>query len=360
MPGFAFDYLEGGCIDEIGLEKNRSDLQKVQLRSRLLAKREPVDTSTTIFGQTYKLPFGVAPVGLQGLMWPNAPEILAKTAKDHGIPFILSTVSSTSLERIAEITEGQAWFQLYNPTKSEVRDDMFDRLSSSGYSVLVVTVDVQTFGYRARDIVNGLSMPPKMTVKNIFQMLRSPSWLMQTIVNGKPEMKNLKPYFPKNVRGNQLAALMNETVMGRVDVEALKAIRDRWDGKMVIKGLINPADIEDAARIGVDGVILSNHGGRQLDYGESPIEALAMAESLSNKDLTIMMDSGVRSGSDIAAVLSCGADFTFLGRTFMYGTAALGNRGGDHTVNMLKQQLIQVMSQLCCRDVNSLREFRVQ
>lgn len=360
IPKFAFDYLEGGCHDEIGLQRNRQDIQAVQLRSRLLQKFDKSDMSVELFGHTYDAPFGMAPIGLQGLMWPKAPEILAKAAADLNIPYVLSTVSSASLESIAEISEGKAWYQLYNPTDKTIRENLLGRVKQAGYKVLVVTVDVPTFGYRPRDMKNGLAMPPKMTLSNIVQMLSCPKWLMATALAGKPEMQTLKPYMPKNMPTDQLAAFMNKTVMGRVDMEGLKPIRDFWQGPLVIKGLINQEDVATAIAIGADAVVMSNHGARQLDVGESPVTPLQKAVVKYGKDIKIFMDSGLRSGTNIAAALACGADFTFLGRPFVYGVGAIGNKGGIHTINCLKIQLEQVMNQLGCATVADFSKFLVK
>mgnify|MGYP000751878850 FL=1 len=360
MPSFAFDYLEGGCHDEIGLLRNREDIQAIQLRSQLLQPFEKSDMSVELFGEMYDAPFGIAPIGLQGLMWPKAPEILAKAALELNIPYVLSTVSSAKLETIAEISEGKAWYQLYNPTDSTIREDLLNRIKVAGYRVLVVTVDVPTFGYRPRDMKNGLAMPPKMTLSNILQMLRSPRWFYETALAGKPEMQTLKPYMPKGMPTDQLAAFMNKTVMGRVDIEGLKPIRDFWQGPLVIKGLINQEDVAAAISLGADAVVMSNHGARQLDVGESPVAPLQKAASKYAKDIKIFMDSGLRSGSNIASALASGADFTFLGRPFVYGVGALGKKGGVHTINCLKTQLEQVMNQLGCAEIKDLPQFLVK
>lgn len=359
IPKFAFDYLEGGCHEEIGLQRNRTEIQAIQLRSQLLKPFKGSDQRTELFGHIYNSPFGIAPIGLQGLMWPKAPEILAKAALELNIPYILSTVSSCSLERIAEISEGQAWFQLYNPSDSDIRANLLNRVVASGYKVLVVTVDVPTFGYRPRDMRNGLSMPPKMSVSNILQMLAKPRWLIETAIAGQPEMQTLKPYMPRNMPTDNLAAFMNKTVMGRVDIEGLKPIRDFWKGPLVIKGLINIEDVASAVELGADGVIMSNHGARQLDVGESPVQPLKNASDKYSSRIKIMMDSGLRSGQNIASALACGADFTFLGRTFVYGVGALGSRGGVHTINMLQTQLQQIMNQLGCGTVADLSDFLI-
>jgi isopentenyl diphosphate isomerase/L-lactate dehydrogenase-like FMN-dependent dehydrogenase len=360
IPSFAFDYLEGGCHDEIGLARNLNDIQAVQLRSQLLKPFDKSDMSVELFGHRYDAPFGIAPIGLQGLMWPKAPEILAKAAAELNIPYVLSTVSSTSLETIAEISEGKAWYQLYNPTDSVIREDLLRRIKEAGYKVLVVTVDVPTFGYRPRDMKNGLAMPPKMTLTNILQMLGCPRWLYETALAGKPEMQTLKPYMPKGMPTDQLAAFMNKTVMGRVDIDGLKPIRDFWQGPLIIKGLINQEDVAAAISLGADAVVMSNHGARQLDVGESPIAPLQKAVVKYAKDIKIFMDSGLRSGTNIASALACGADFTFLGRPFVYGVGALGDKGGVHTINCLKMQLEQVMNQLGCATVSDLPQFLVK
>ncbi|MDO6693121.1 alpha-hydroxy acid oxidase [Aliiglaciecola sp. 3_MG-2023] len=359
IPRFAFDYLEGGCHEEFGLQRNRQDIQNIQLRSQLLKPFDKSDMSVELFGHKYDAPFGIAPIGLQGLMWPKAPEILAKAAADLNVPYILSTVSSASLENIAEISEGKAWYQLYNPTDSTIRTDLLNRIKTAGYKVLVVTVDVPTFGYRPRDMKNGLAMPPKMTISNIVQMLSRPRWFYETALAGKPEMKTLKPYMPPNMPTDQLAAFMNKTVMGRVDLEGLKPIREFWQGPLVIKGLINQEDVAAAISLGADAVIMSNHGARQLDVGESPVKPLQLAAANYGQDIKIFMDSGLRSGTNIASALACGANFTFLGRPFVYSVGALGKKGGEHMINCLKIQLEQVMNQLGCAKVDDLPQFLV-
>lgn len=359
MPRFAFDYLEGGCHEDIGVQRNQSDIRDIQLRSRLLRPFSGANLSTQLFGHTYAAPFGIAPIGLAGLTWPKSPEILACAAAALNIPFILSTVSSSSLERIAEVSEGTAWFQLYNPTDADIRKNLLNRIKAAHYKVLVVTVDVPTFGYRPQDIRNGLSMPPKMSLSNILQMLAKPSWLLETAMAGQPEVETLKRYMPKNMPMDNLAAFMNKTVMGRVDIEGLKPIRDFWQGPLVVKGLINEEDVRSAIELGADAVIMSNHGARQLDVGESPVNPLKRASAKYSKDIKIFMDSGLQSGPNIASALACGADFTFLGRTFVYGVGALGKKGGIHTINILKMQLEQVMNQLGCPTPAELPEFLV-
>ena len=351
IPKFAFEYLDGGCNEDVNLHKNTAEIRDVELLPYYLTKHTSSKTHTQLFGQTYDAPFGIAPVGLQGLMWPNAPEILAKAAFEHNIPFILSTVTTSSIERIAEITEGKSWFQLYHPSTDSMRDDIIKRAEQAEMPVLVILSDVPTFGFRPRDIRNGLAMPPKMSVKNIIQVLGKPNWALQTLKYGQPNFETLKPYMPKNLDLKQLGKFMDQTFSGRLNEEKIKPIRDMWKGKLVLKGVANETDVEKAIALGIDGVIVSNHGGRQLDAGESAIKPLTRIAKKYGEQITVMMDSGLRSGPDIARTMASGAAFTFMGRSFMYGVSALGKEGGNHTISLLKTELQQVMEQICCEDV---------
>jgi isopentenyl diphosphate isomerase/L-lactate dehydrogenase-like FMN-dependent dehydrogenase len=358
LGGFEINILDH-IFMRIGMRRNRADIEAVQLRSELLSPFAGSELKVNLFGHSYNAPFGIAPIGLQGLMWPKSPEILAKAAAKMNIPCILSTVSSSSLEHIAEVSQGNAWFQLYNPSDEVIRRDLLKRIVAAQYRVLVVTVDVPTFGYRPRDIRNGLAMPPKMNLTNILQMLSRPPWLLATAKAGIPQMETLKPYMPKGMPSDQLAAFMNKTVMGRVDIEGLRPIRDQWKGPLIIKGLISESDVAAAIQLGADGVVMSNHGARQLDLGESPVKPLQRVSKKYAGKIKFFMDSDLRSGSNIAAALACGADFVLLGRPFVYSVGALGNNGGIHMINLLTQQLSQIMNQLGCEHVADLLKFLV-
>lgn len=359
IPKFAFEYLDGGCNEDINLHKNTREIREVELLPQYLSKHTQSSMKTELFGHVYDAPFGISPVGLQGLMWPNSSEILAKSAFEHNIPFILSTVTTSSIERIAEITQGKAWFQLYHPTKNELRDDILSRCESSGYDTLVILCDVPTFGFRPRDIRNGLAMPPKMSIKNILQILSKPNWAFQTLKYGQPNFETLKPYMPKNLDLKQLGKFMDQTFSGRLNEEKIKPIRDMWKGKLILKGVANELDAQRAINLGLDGIIVSNHGGRQLDAGESTIKPLTRIAKKYGDQIEVMMDSGLRSGPDVARTMASGAKFTFMGRSFMYGVVALGNKGGNHTISLLKTQLQQVMEQICCERVEDFHEFLI-
>ncbi len=360
IPRFAFEYLDGGCNEDVNLYKNTAELREVELKPTYLTKHIRSDMKTELFGHVYDAPFGIAPIGLQGLIWPNAPEILAKAALAHNIPFILSTVSTSSIERIGEITEGKFWFQLYHPAENSLRDDILDRAEAAGCDVLCILCDVPSFGFRPRDIRNGLAMPPKMTLTNILQIMGKPEWALKTLYHGQPGFANLEKYMPKGLNMGKLGEYMNKTFSGRVNEEKVAAIRDRWKGKVVLKGVASEQDTEMAIKLGLDGIILSNHGGRQLDAGQSSIKTLPpIVENYKGK-IKIMIDSGLRSGPDVARSLASGAEFTFMGRSFMYAVAALGAHGGEHVISMLKTQLQQVMEQVCCEKVEDFPKFLIK
>ena len=354
IPRFAFEYLSGGCNSETNLRANTARIRDIQLQPYYFKDTGTVSLKTTLLGEEYDAPFGISPMGLQGLMWPRASEILAQTAFDNNIPYILSTVATASIESIAEITEGKAWFQLYNPVKDELREDLLKRAQNAGYKVLVVLCDTPSFGYRSREIRNGLSMPPKMTVRNVAQIMARPHWALATLLAGQPKFKTLEPYIPKGMNMHHLGLFMNDTFSGRLNETKLQAIRAQWPGKLILKGVVTLDDAQKAIDLGADGIIVSNHGGRQLDHGPAAIDSLITLSTMLEGKITLMMDSGIRTGPDVANVLASGAEFTFLGRSFMYGVAALGAAGGDQVLGILAKQLQQVMEQV---GVETVEEF---
>jgi L-lactate dehydrogenase (cytochrome) len=360
IPRFAFEYLDGGCNEDVNLERNVADLRAIQLEPVYLSGHVASDMGLELFGHRYDAPFGIAPVGLQGLIWPGATEILARASRAHNIPFLLSTVTTASIETVAEITGGRFWFQLYHPAQDAVRDDLLHRAWEAGCRVLVILADVPAFGYRPRELRNGLSLPPRMTGRNLLQMAARPRWALATLRQGRPQFATMKPYMDGRRGMKHLGAFMNETFAGRLDRDKIGAIRDRWKGTLVIKGIASAQDAGEALRLGADGLIVSNHGGRQLDAGPSAIASLRRLAPEYRGRCMLMMDSGLRSGPDIARALACGAAFTFLGRAFMYGVAALGEEGGNHTAMILKAQLQQVMEQLGCAQIEDLSRRLVE
>jgi len=360
IPKFVFEYLDAGCDQEVNLRKNTDDIREIELMPQYLNKYTGANMQTELFGHVYDAPFGIAPVGLQGFIWPNSPEILAKAAFEHNIPFIQSTVTTSSIERISELTEGNAWFQLYHPAKTSVRDDILNRCKAAQTPVLVLLCDVPTSAFRPKEIQNGLAMPPKMSVKNILQIVGKPRWAMETLKYGQPDFEVLKPYMPNKLNLKELGVFMDQAFCKRMDEDKIATIRDLWKGKLVLKGVASEIDAEKAIRLGLDGIIISNHGGRQLDAAESTIKPLTRIAKKYGDQITVMMDSGIRSGPDVARTLASGAAFTFMGRSFMYGVAALGNEGGNHTIATLKTQLQKVMEQIGCEQTKSFPKYLVK
>jgi L-lactate dehydrogenase (cytochrome) len=360
IPKFAFEYVDGGCNTEDNLRKNTREIREVELKPYYLRDYGGVSMQTELFGKTYDAPFGISPIGLQGLIWPKATEILAKAAFENNIPYILSTVGTASIETVSELTEGNAWFQLYHPKEEELRDKLLERCADAGLQTLVILSDVPSFGIRPKEIKNGLAIPPKLSLTNMLQIAGNPRWAIETLLAGQPEFKTLLPYIPKGLSLKHLGLFMNRTFSGRMSEDRIKAIRDKWKGNLVLKGVASEEDAEKAIRLGVDGIIVSNHGGRQLNAGQSSIKSLSnIAEKYKGK-AKIMMDSGIRTGPDIASSLAAGAEFAFLGRSFMYGVGALGKDGGNHTIELLKMELKQVMEQVCCERVSDLSNHLVR
>ena len=351
MPGFAYDYLTGGCFSDINLARNTKEIRDIQLRPNYLRDFNGASQQTTLFGKIYDAPFGIAPVGLQGLMWPKSCEILARSAKKHNVPFCLSTVGTASIETISEITEGDFWFQLYHPTENQLRDKLLERAAEAGCNTLILLADTPTFAYRPKEIRNGLSIPPQMTLANLLQIATHPRWAIEQLLAGSPEFKTMKAYIPNGLNMQHLGLFMNQTFSGRLTEDKIKAIRDQWKGNLVIKGIVNPEDAELAIKLGADGLIVSNHGGRQLDSGESTIKPLTELAKKYGDKVTLMMDGGIRSGADVASSLASGAKFTFLGRAPMFGACAMGAKGGDQALEILKRQIQQVMEQIGCEKI---------
>ncbi len=361
IPRFAFEYVDGACNQKINYRKNTDEIRDIELKAYYLREFTQSSMKTELFGESYDAPFGIAPVGLQGLTWPAAPKILAKAALKHNIPYALSTVSTESIETIGELTEGKAWFQLYNPRDEKMTDDIMKRCEAVGIKNFMVLADVPTFGYRADEIKNGLSLPPRMTLNNIISIFLSPEWAIKTLLYGQPSFKTMEKYMEgKKMNLKELGQYMNRTFDGRLSMDSVKRLRDKWKGNLIFKGIENLEDAQKVYDIGYDALLLSNHGGRQHDAGESTIATAEKIVKEFKGKIPILLDSGVRTGPDIARVLASGVDFVFLGRTFMYSVGALGEKGGNHAIAMLKLQLQQVLEQCGCESPKELAQRLVQ
>ena len=338
IPHVAWEYLSMGTGDDRALARNREKLADITFLPRLL--REPLepDTRTTLLGQTYNAPFGVAPVGLTGLMWPRAEQILAQTAVKYRIPYCLSTVATQTPETIGPLAGDVGWFQLYPPRETAVRSDLLQRAWDSGFRTMLVTADVPGPSRRERASRAGLRMPPRITPSLIWQGMQRPAWSMATLREGLPSLKTMEKYAQSGETA-ELASFVRQKIGGTLSWNYLREVRDQWPGRLLLKGLLHPADAEEAVAVGVDGIVVSNHGARQFDGAPAAIEALpAIVEQVRGR-AHILFDSGVRSGLDIMRALALGAEFVLMGRPFIFGVAAFGDDGGDHAAEILLADL---------------------
>ncbi len=348
IPRFAFDYLEGGCNQEITIARNRWALDAVVMEPRYLEDCGPPDLSVELFGRRYDAPIVVAPIGLGGLMWPRIAEIMAEAAGKANIPFCLSTVAATSIERAAELAGECFWFQLYTPTEPAIRDDLLDRAAATGCGVLLITIDVPVGTWRPRDLRNGLSVPPRLDLRTMMQIAARPRWAVETLRNGIPQFASLVPYVPQPASLRQSSEFIRQRMTGGLNRESLARVRDRWQGKLLLKGIETEREAELALQLGADGIVVSNHGGRQLDAARSPVEILPRVCAAVGDRMTVLADSGVNSGADIARMLAKGAAAVLAGRAFVYGIGALGRAGGEHTIELLRDELKHFLGQLRC------------
>lgn len=360
IPGFALDYLTNGLGGGVSVRKNRESLDKVELMPRYLSEADRPNIRTHLFGHEYTAPFGIAPMGLSGLVWPNAEKILARAAKDHNIPYTLSTVATVSLEAIHEIAGENAWFQLYTPKEPEVLADLMRRCREAAYETVMVTVDVPYKTRRDHDIHNGLSVPPRFDLKTLWQMSTHPEWALRMLRRGIPQFVNLTPYHTGGRSGNvresieQSAKYIEERMGLHITAQRFAEIREMWPGTLLVKGVLDPAEAKAYMDLGADGVIVSNHGGRQLDAAPSVVDVLPSIRDAVGPDAPVLVDGGVRSGLDIARMLALGANFVLIGRPFLYACAALNSRGGEHAINVLKAELQATMGQLGCSTLAAL------
>ena len=354
IPHVAWEYLDSGTGDERAVRRNAERMAEVTLVPRFMMGELKPEISTNLFGQAYQAPFGIAPVGLGGLMWPRMECILARTADKYSIPFCLSTVGTETPETVGPIVGDMGWFQLSPPREREIRDDLLKRVEDSGFRTLVITADVPATGRRERTTRAGLRMPPRITARFVYEALKHPTWTVQTLQHGLPRLKTIEKYAVSK-RTRDVVATVDQKLGGTMSWDYLKEVRDRWNGPLILKGILHPEDAERAVQTGVDGIQVSNHGGRQLDAAPAAIDALPAIVSRVQGKVSILFDGGVRSGLDIARAFALGADFVALGRVFICAVAALGKCGGDHAVEILQAELKNSMIQLGCSNLQELQ-----
>lgn len=355
MPNVAWEYLDSGTGNELLLIQNRDAFNKLRFLPQFCKGELSAQVVTELFGKTYKAPIGIAPVGLTGLMWPKVEHYLAQTANRLQIPYCLSTVATETPEAIGKHIGEMGWFQLYPPKDKDVRESLLKRAKDAGFHTLVLTVDVPMASRRERSKKAGLAIPPKITPKLIWDGLTHPLWGVQTLKRGIPRLRTVEHYtnttdmkFTSGFVGNRLG--------GTLDWQYCEEVKEVWKGPVVLKGILHPADAKKGIQIGLDGVYVSNHGGRQFNGAVSAIEALpAIVEAVKGK-AAILFDSGIRNGLDAMKALHLGADFVLAGRPFIYGVAALGKYGGDHVTNILIDDLRNNMVQLGVRNLAELKK----
>ena len=352
IPHFVWEYLDSGTGTEATTTRNRTAQDKIGFTPSILHGEFEPDLSVSLLGQTLPLPFGIAPIGMSGLIWPNAEHQLAAAAAQANIPYTLSTVAAASPEDVADKLGDNAWFQMYPPRDPEIRRDMLHRARSAGFSTLVLTVDVPVASRRERQTRAGLSQPPKLTPRLLAQVATCPNWALGTIRHGMPRMRMLEAYNTAPTQSLSSTAHIGYLLRTSPDWDYVKWLRDHWDGPFIVKGVLRPEDANQLAQMGVDAIWVSNHSGRQFDASLSSIEALP--DIRSSCDLPLIFDSGVEGGLDILRALAKGADFVMLGRAWHYALAALGSTGPAHLVDILRNDLQANMGQLGAKDLAHL------
>lgn len=343
IPHFVWEYIDSGTGSESTLHRNREALDSVRLYPSILKGELAFETSTTFLEKTHPLPFGIAPIGMSGLVWPDAEGILARAAAHANLPYTLSTVASQCPEDLAPHLGEDAWFQLYPPKDPGIRTDLLNRAKQAGFRTLVLTVDVPTASRRERQTRSGLTQPPRLTPRLLAQIATRPNWAFGMLQHGTPRMRTLDKYIDNNLSLPPTAHI-GYLLRTSPDMDYVKWLRDHWDGPFVIKGVLRPGDTERLEKAGVDALWVSNHGGRQFDAAPASIESLPDIRRATG--LPLIFDSGVQSGLDVLRALSKGADFVMLGRAFLYGLAALGARGPAHVIDVVKQDLLANMGQM--------------
>ncbi|WP_170431693.1 alpha-hydroxy acid oxidase [Ruegeria arenilitoris] len=355
IPKFAFEYLDSATGRELGLKVNRDALDAIGFMPRVLCGRTKADLQTTLMGQTYDLPFGIAPVGMSGLMWAGAERMLAKAAVAHNIPFSLSSVAVASPEDVAPYIGKNGWFQHYPVNSGELRRAMLPRIKAAGFHTLIITVDVPEESRRERQRRANLTVPPKADLRTLKEMASRPAWCLAHLREGiMPRMRFFDDYVP--TRGRESFTHAGALIRGIPDWDYLRELRQEWEGHLIVKGVLRPEDAQKMVAEGVDCIWVSNHSGRQFEAGPAVIDQLPNIREAVGTNVPLIYDSGVAWGLDIMRALAKGADFVMVGRAFQYAVAAFGARGIDHLVHILKADIEANMSQLGSENLGNLAE----
>ena len=344
VPKAFFEYADGGSYNEETLRANRAELEPIKLRQRVMVDVSERSLATTIVGQKVSAPFALAPIGLCGMQYGDGEILSAQAAEEAELPFILSTMSINSIEQVAEATTKPFWFQLYVIRDRGFSKDILSRAAKAGCSALVLTVDLQVLGQRHRDIRNGMTVPPQIRIKNIIDMATKPEWVFSILKGKSKTFGNLAGHVKGMDDVTSLAQWTNhqfDPALNWKDVDWIKKI---WPGKLIIKGILDVEDAKTAVKLGADAIVVSNHGGRQLDGAPSSISALPPIAQAVGSDTEVLFDGGIRTGSDMLRALALGAHACLIGRAYIYGLGAGGKAGVAKAIDILKKELSVAMA----------------
>jgi (S)-mandelate dehydrogenase len=360
IPRFAFDYLDGGADDESALARSRAAWDEIRLVPRVGRDVARRGFGLDLFGRRWAAPLGVAPTGLTGLAWPGADLMIARAAAAMNVPVVLSTPATASIEdAAAAVPDGQLWFQLYVPQRIETAFDLLRRANAAGIRVVMVTMDVPVPGKRERDHRNGFGLPLRYGPRMLLDLGTHPRWSLAMLRAGPPRFANHLPYAPPEIASGttRMAAFIASQVMPSLTWDLLRRLRDAWPGIFLAKGILDPSDAEEALRIGADGIVVSNHGGRQLDAAPATAAALPAIVKAVRGRVPVLVDGGVRRGADIARAIALGADCVLAGRPTLYGVAAGGEAGAARALALLVEELDRTMAMLGCRSLEELQQL---
>ncbi|WP_274630020.1 alpha-hydroxy acid oxidase [Arvimicrobium flavum] len=354
VPKMFFDYADSGAWTEGTYRANEEDFAKIKLRQRVLVDMTDRSLESTMIGQKVSMPVALAPTGLTGMQHPDGEMLAAQAAEEFGVPFTLSTMSICSIEDVASVTKKPFWFQLYVMRDRDFVNNLIDRAKAANCSALVLTLDLQILGQRHKDIRNGLSAPPKFTPKHIYQMATRPAWCMGMLGTQRRTFRNIVGHAKGVGDLSSLSSWTAEQFDPRLSWADVEWIKKRWGGKLILKGILDKEDAVMAAKTGADAIIVSNHGGRQLDGAPSSISVLPEIVDTVGDKVEVHMDGGIRSGQDVLKALCLGAKGTFIGRPFLYGLGAFGKRGVTTALEIIRRELDVTMALCGKRDIQDV------